>query len=258
MYWENGKAARKWVIDYPPAAQNLLTCNAKVIDHFSQKRWANATIFNPPFLLSSPIKPTINSPIFLTDNQNINQMEKLPLFLILFSLAISMAMADSNEVDEWFGNLQHAKERTTRLHFYFHDTTSGKNPSARRVAQAPSTNKSPTFFGLINMMDDPLTEGPEATSKLVGRGQGLYASSGLDELSLLMAWNVIFESGDYNGSSLTILGRNPTTHPLREMSIVGGTGVFRMARGVVTLKTYFFNSSAGVAVVQVDVVAIHY
>ncbi|KAL6346641.1 hypothetical protein AAG906_000259 [Vitis piasezkii] len=187
-------------------------------------------------------------------------MEKLPLFLILFSLAISMAMAmaDNNEVDEWFGNLQHAKEKTTRLHFYFHDTTLGKNPSARLVAQAPSTNKSPTLFGLINMIDDPLTEGPEATSKLVGRGQGLYASSGLDELSFLMAWNLIFKSGDYNGSCLTILGRNPPTHPLREMSIVGGTGVFRMARGVVTAKTYFFNSSAGVTVVQVDVVAIHY
>ena len=107
-------------------------------------------------------------------------------------------------------------------------------------------------------MDDPLTEGPEPTSKLVGRGQGLYASAGLDELGLLMAWNVVFKTGDYNGSSLTVLGRNPSTQPLREMSIVGGTGIFRLARGVVTFKTYFFNSSAGVAVLEVDAVAFHF
>lgn len=79
-----------------------------------------------------------------------------------------------------------------------------------------------------------MTEGPEVSSKLVGRGQGLYASAGSEEFSLLMVWSVVFKSGEYNGSSLTILGRNPTLRPVREMCIVGGTGVFRLARGILT------------------------
>ena len=224
-----------------------------VIHHHSSthQQVCNSKLFFSPFLpYKNPSSPSPFSP----HRTSINHMEKIPFFLILLSLA----MAAANEADEWLSNRRQATEKTTRLHFYHHETTSGKNPTAVQVAQAASTNKSPTLFGLVNIMDDPLTEGPELTSKLVGRGQGLYASAGMDELSLLMAWTVVFNSGEYSGSSLTILGRNPTSHPRREMSIVGGTGIFRLARGVLTFRTYFFNSSAGVAVLEVDAVVIHF
>ena len=101
------------------------------------------------------------------------------------------------------------------------------------------TNKSPSLFGLLNIFDDLLTEGPEPTSMLVGRAQGLYGSVGQKELSLLMAMNFVFTIGKFNGSSLTILGRNAALQPLREMPIIGGTGAFRLARGFVTAKMYF-------------------
>lgn len=133
-------------------------------------------------------------------------MENLPLFL---TILLSLAMASGNKADEWPGNRRW--EKTTRLHFYLHDTTSGKNPSSVQVARAASTNKSPDSFDLVKIMDDPVTEGPEVSSKLVGRGQGLYASAGSEEFSLLMVWSVVFKSGEYNGSSLTILGRNPVS-----------------------------------------------
>ena len=102
------------------------------------------------------------------------------------------------------------------------------------------TNKSPSLFGLLNIFDELLTEGPEPTSMLVGRAQGLYGSVGQKELSLLMAMNFVFTIGKFNGSSLTILGRNAALQPLREMPIIGGTGAFRLAHGFVTAKMHVF------------------
>ncbi|KAF8406582.1 hypothetical protein HHK36_008670 [Tetracentron sinense] len=158
----------------------------------------------------------------------------------------------------WFENLRVRKEKVTRLHFYFHDILSGKKPTAMRVAQATVTDKSPTFFGMIMMADDPLTEGPEPTSKLLGRAQGLYGSASQGELGLIMAMNYGFTDGKYNGSSLSILGRNSAMHPLREMPIVGGTGVFRLARGSAFAKTHWFDPASGDAIVEYNVTVIHY
>ncbi|MED6113141.1 hypothetical protein PIB30_068084, partial [Stylosanthes scabra] len=61
------------------------------------------------------------------------------------------------------------KEKLSHFHFYFHDIVSGQNPTAVRVAQAPITNQSPTLFGAVMMAGDPLTVGPKANSKLVGK-----------------------------------------------------------------------------------------
>ncbi|GMY05498.1 dirigent protein 23-like [Fagus crenata] len=189
-------------------------------------------------------------------------MAKLALVLLLFSgmimQLVSSTIEEPKEVDEWLQKLQHGKERVSRVQFFLHDILSGKNPSAVEVAKASITNKSSTFFGLVNIFDDPLTEGPEPTSKLVGRAQGLYGFDGQQELSLLLAINVVFTTGKFNGSSLTFLGRNAVLQPLREMPIVGGTGAFRLARGFVQIKTHFFNITNGDAIVKYDVVALHY
>ena len=165
---------------------------------------------------------------------------------------------EPKEHDEWIQKLNHAKEKVFRLNFYYQDTHSGKNPSAVAVAEASTTNKSPTSFGLVNIFDDPLTEGPEPTSKFVGRAQSLYGSASQQELDLLMAMNFVFTTGKFNGSSLTILGRNAVFHPIREMPIVGGTGAFRLAGGFVPAKTHVLNFTSGDAIIENHVVAIHY
>ena len=190
-------------------------------------------------------------------------MTKLALVLLPFSLGMAMQLVQSTndepkEVDEWIQKLHHGEEKVSRLHFYFHDTLSGKNPSAVEVAEASMTKKSPTSFGLLNIFDDPLTEGPESTSKLVGRAQGLYGSAGQQELGLLLAMNLFFTTGKFNGSCLTILGRNAVFHSIREMPIIGGTGAFRLARGFAQAKTHFLNLTSGDAIVEYHVVAMHY
>ena len=50
------------------------------------------------------------------------------------------------------------------------------------VAEVSMTKKSPTLFGILNIFDDPLTEGPEPISMLVDRAQGLYGFAGQQEL----------------------------------------------------------------------------
>ncbi|OVA06302.1 Plant disease resistance response protein [Macleaya cordata] len=150
------------------------------------------------------------------------------------------------------------KEKMTRLHFYFHDIITGKNPTAVRVAEAPTTNQSSTLFGALLMVDDPLTEGPEPTSKLVGRAQGMYGFAGQKEMVLIMALSYVFTDDKYNGSTLSVLSRNPITNPVREFSVVGGTGLFRFARGVVDAKTYWVNFTSGNAIVEYNVTVLHY
>lgn len=187
-------------------------------------------------------------------------MVKLALYMSLMLIlcaGIARAALEQSSVD-WFKNLDHAKQKLTHLHFFFHDNVSGKNATVVRIAQPINAFKPPTF-GRLNMVDNLLTEGPNpTTSKPVGRAQGLYGTASQEEPALLMVFNFFFTGGDYNGSSLTVLGRNPVLNPVREMAVIGGTGVFRLARGFVTAKTYSFNSTTLDAIVEYNVAAIHY
>ncbi|KAL8136219.1 hypothetical protein AgCh_010712 [Apium graveolens] len=148
-------------------------------------------------------------------------------------------------------------KKQSHLHFYFHDIVSGRNPTAVRVASAAITNTSSTYFGAIVMMDDPLTEGPEPSSKQVGRAQGIYASASLSEVAFLMVLNYAFTEGEYNGSTLSILGRNPPLAAMREMPVLGGTGVFRFARGYAQAQTHSIDYNTGDAVVEYNVYVHH-
>ncbi|XP_004243690.1 dirigent protein 22 [Solanum lycopersicum] len=150
------------------------------------------------------------------------------------------------------------REKLSHLHFYFHDIVSGKNPTAVRIAEAAVTNRSATGFGLTAMIDDPLTVGPESNSKIVGRAQGIYAQASINDVGLLMVLNFVFIEGKYNGSSLSILGRNSVASIVREMPIVGGSGLFRFARGYVQAKTHNFDLKTGDAVVEYNVYVFHY
>ncbi|KAI3511961.1 hypothetical protein L1887_19123 [Cichorium endivia] len=151
------------------------------------------------------------------------------------------------------------KEKQTHLHFYFHDIVTGHHPTAVKVAPAViAANATLSQFGIVTVMDDPLTMEPKPGSKVVGRAQGIYASADLKELGFLMVLNYYFTEGKYNGSSLSILGRNAVFMSMREMSVVGGTGLFRFARGYAQAKTYSFDLKTGNAVVEYNVYVLHY
>ncbi|XP_058734440.1 dirigent protein 20-like [Vicia villosa] len=148
------------------------------------------------------------------------------------------------------------KEKLSHFKFYWHDILSGKNPSSIMVV--PPTSNSTTAFGLVNMIDNPLTLGPELSSKLVGKAQGFYASASQVELGFLMAMNFAFVEGKYNGSTITILGKNPAMHKVREMPVVGGSGLFRFARGYAQAHTHWIDLKSGDACVEYNVYVFHY
>ncbi|XP_022743512.1 dirigent protein 22-like [Durio zibethinus] len=185
-------------------------------------------------------------------------------FLFLCTLlCFSIALVVSAKSDGFSNIISPAKlglkrEKLTHLHFYFHDIVSGRNPTAVRVADAAMTNKSQTGFGAVVMVDDPLTVAPERNSKLVGKAQGIYASAAQEEVGLLMVMNFAFMEGKYNGSSLSLLGRNTVFSTVREMPIVGGSGLFRFARGYAQAKTHIFDIKSGDAVVEYNVYVFHY
>ncbi|KAI3683463.1 hypothetical protein L1987_83967 [Smallanthus sonchifolius] len=150
-------------------------------------------------------------------------------------------------------------EKLSHFRFYWHDIISGPNPSVVNIIQPPAKNKtSATGFGMVNMIDDPLTVKPEAGSRLLGRAQGFYGLASQEEVGLLMAMNFVFSTGKYNGSTLTILGRNPVFEKVREMPVIGGSGLFRFARGYVQASTHSFDLKTGDAVVEYNVHVLHY
>lgn len=181
--------------------------------------------------------------------------------VILLSISfVHCVDQDPIAVEDWFKGIDTMKEKRTKLHFYFHDIVSGNNPTAMRVAKSTtysSLTGTLTGFGNVVMADDVLTSGPEANSTIVGRAQGIYASASMEDLGFLMTMNLAFSDGDFNGSTLSLLGRNPVLHEYREMPIVGGSGFFRMARGTATAKTYTFNL-LGDAIVEYNVMVSHY
>ncbi|PRQ35569.1 putative plant disease resistance response protein [Rosa chinensis] len=150
------------------------------------------------------------------------------------------------------------KEKLTHFRVYWHDIVDGPSPTAVTVVQ-PLSNSSQTKFGMIRMIDNQLTLGPESSSKLLGRAQGFYASASQEDLSLLMAQNLAFVQGKYNGSTITLMGRNSLTNKVRELSVIGGSGLFRFARGYALLTTQSFNASkSDDAVVEYNIYVLHY
>lgn len=147
------------------------------------------------------------------------------------------------------------REKLSHFRFYWHDIFSGANASAVNIIKSASK----TGFGTVNMIDDPLTEKPDLSSKLLGRAQGFYGvTSSQGEFALLMAMNFVFVQGKYNGSTITILGRNPVFNKVREMPVIGGSGLFRFARGYAHASTYKFDPSSGDAIVEYNVYLLHY
>merc|ERR1711915_1135544 len=75
---------------------------------------------------------------------------------------------------------------------------------------------------------------------------------------LLMATTFVFQSGKYNGSTLSMLGKNAVFDQVREMPIVGGSGLFRLSRGYALAHTHSFDPKTGNAVVEYNVTVLHY
>ncbi|KAF5823350.1 putative dirigent protein [Helianthus annuus] len=189
-------------------------------------------------------------------NTMANNLISTTFIVVLFSLVLA-GKSQTFSTNLPRSTLRLGRQNLTRLHFFFHDVVGGPNATAIRVAAAPITNTSSTGFGAVVMMDNLLTVGPEPNSTGVGRAQGMYASADLNNMSFMMVQNYVFDEERFNGSTLSILGRNPISSPMREFPVVGGTGVFRFARGYAEARTFFFSATNGDAIVEYNVYVLH-
>ena len=180
-------------------------------------------------------------------------------FAALVRLLMAAVFVHSLSPDRAFVDAAGAQEKPHHLHLYMHDGYTGPNPSAVVVLNGTG----PTIkgsggagrFGKTVVMDDPLTEGPGPASRVLGCAQGFYvtatsAAAGADP-AVHISMDVVLTGGIYNGSTLLVEGRNAVLAPVRELSVVGGTGSFRMARGYVLVKTASWHG--GDAVLELDI-----
>nr|XP_010910740.1 dirigent protein 2-like [Elaeis guineensis] len=166
-------------------------------------------------------------------------------YLFLFFLLASITLATG------FKFLL-AEGKKAHLHFYVHVTLTGPAATSFIVA---SINNDSSSFGDVVVSDNPLTEGPDPGSKLIGRAETLDVIASLASRSALTATNFVFTEGKYNGSSLTVLGRD-VVRGSPDRTIIGGSGRYRMARGFMVGK--IIKATGISAVEEVDMYVFHY
>ncbi|KAE9457884.1 hypothetical protein C3L33_10198, partial [Rhododendron williamsianum] len=127
--------------------------------------------------------------------------------------------------------------------------------SAAETAIVGGTGK--FSFGTIFVTDDKITAGPDKNSPEVGRGQGIYVTSSLDGANTHVLFSIVFTSKEYNGSTLEIQGRSIQLASVRETSVVGGTGNFRLAKGIATFETIYYDATIFYSVIRCNVTVLH-
>ncbi|KAF8412168.1 hypothetical protein HHK36_000126 [Tetracentron sinense] len=134
-----------------------------------------------------------------------------------------------------------------RLVLYFHDIIyNGENTSNATAAIIGSPawgNKTIlaglNHFGDLVVFDDPITLDNNLNSNPVGRAQGFYLYDKKDIFTAWLGFSFVLNSTDYKGT-INFAGADPLMNKTRDISVVGGTGDFFMARGIATLMTDAF------------------
>ncbi|KAL1554572.1 dirigent protein 1-like [Salvia divinorum] len=179
-------------------------------------------------------------------------MAKAPTFSLISILSLGICLPTNSQNTK----LSNTQAERTHLHFYAHKALRG-DVTAVVVAQAATSNTYRYRFGEMTVFDDRLTEGPNLSSRVVGRAQGMYASADISNPAYLSVYNLVFTEWGLNGSTLSILGRYASLSAERELPVVGGTRNFRFARGHARIRTYLDDLETGRSVDEYDVYVMH-
>ncbi|GLJ44771.1 hypothetical protein SUGI_0941630 [Cryptomeria japonica] len=127
---------------------------------------------------------------------------------------------------------------------YFHDIIyNGKNAhnaTSALVAAPQGANLTimtgNNHFGNLAVFDDPITLDNNLHSPPVGRAQGFYFYDMKNTFSSWLGFTFVLNSTHHKGT-ITFNGADPILVKYRDISVVGGTGDFLMARGIATIDT---------------------
>ncbi|XP_047043248.1 mannose/glucose-specific lectin-like [Lolium rigidum] len=123
------------------------------------------------------------------------------------------------------------KDHSFQLYMFQHvQTTPGENQLV--IVNPPNTVKG---FGVTAANDWTIRDGPDATANVVARARGFHIADGKADTNWLFCHSILFTDARFKGSSLKVLGDYAGIDS--EWAIVGGTGEFAYAHGVVTAKT---------------------
>lgn len=134
-----------------------------------------------------------------------------------------------------------------RLILYFHDVIyngkNAKNATSAIVGAPAGANKTilsgQNHFGDLVVFNDPITLDNNLHSTPIGRAQGFYIYDKKDIFTSWLGFSFVFNSPKLKGS-INFAGADPLMNKTRDISVIGGTGDFFMARGVATLMTDAF------------------
>ncbi|PUZ73108.1 hypothetical protein GQ55_2G448400 [Panicum hallii var. hallii] len=126
------------------------------------------------------------------------------------------------------------KEMTVYYHDILYDGANTANATAAFATQptllSRSASVNDTYFGEIVVFDDLVTAGPALSSEPVARAQGFYFYDKKDAPNAWFAFSLVFNSTACRGT-LNLMGAYLMAEKTRDISVVGGTGDFFMARG---------------------------
>jgi len=188
------------------------------------------------------------------------------VFLYIYIIRLAMSIKNNNralyfcfvwllvftvllQTSDGHGSKKHPHRRRSRnLVLYFHDVlydgTNAKNATSTLVGApygANLTHLAPkdNHFGDLVVFDDPITLDNNFHSPPVGRAQGLYFYDMKNTFSAWLGFTFVLNSTHSKGT-ITFAGADPILTKYRDISVVGGTGDFLMARGIATVSTDAF------------------
>ncbi|GJN27824.1 hypothetical protein PR202_gb15877 [Eleusine coracana subsp. coracana] len=118
-------------------------------------------------------------------------------------------------------------QRELYMHLYMHQIVTEPNLNQGGVVGPPN----PNGFGSTFVTNWLLANGPDPNATLIGRAEGILMKTSQANLDhWYSSMNFVFKDTRFSGSTLKVMGSVPQNG---EMSIIGGTGQFVMAQGVV-------------------------
>lgn len=150
-------------------------------------------------------------------------------------------------------NITNGQPNRSTLVFYMHDV--GKGPKATVLPVIGIKDKvwSYNTFGTIFVVDDPVTLTPSPTSTQIASTQGVITVTSQDGANVNIVLSIVFNNAQYSGSTLEIQGTSRQRENLRELSVVGGTGRFRFAKGFIVFETVSFDGSNNQSVIRLTI-----
>ncbi|KAI4996441.1 hypothetical protein ZWY2020_051361 [Hordeum vulgare] len=126
---------------------------------------------------------------------------------------------------------QESQLKEVVLHLYLYQNSQAQ-PKGNQCQIVGSTR--PHAFGATVVNDWTIHDGPSPTANIVARAQGLHLQAGMTAGNWFVCHNIVFTDDRFKGSTLNVLGNIEGQEG--QWAIVGGTGEFAYAQGVVSYK----------------------